>query len=115
MPDPTPSTPSPTIITVPSTRASGESGLVKADGHPIEIRAVHPLVIVLIRAAKVYLQTLTGLVAAGAVTDVIPYTDFFDLVWTSAGLSVAAAGISVLTNLTELLARLDQKYPSLTS
>lgn len=117
--DPTPNPP-PTIVTVMATHGPVESGTVVPGtvvpgNAPIEIRVIHPAVVIGIRVLKVYFQTLTGLIAAGAVTDVIPYTTFFDLVWISAGLSIASAGICLFTNITELLTRLDQKYPSLTS
>lgn len=107
----------PTIVTVSALSSqSKESGMVTGEGHPIEIRVLSPWKILAVRAARVYFQTLSGLVVAGLVAPTaIPAKDFIHLVLTCASLSVASAGVSLLQNLAELFGKIDQKYPSLTA
>ena len=71
--------------------------------------------IMLVRAARVYLQTLTGLIGAavtGADQGMLPDA-FGALVWSTAGMALAPAAMSLLMNATELLAKLDVTRPSL--
>ena len=81
----------------------------------VEVRVIQPLMVILIRTARVYVQTLLGLVTAGmAAPKAIPAADFYHLVTLCAGLSVAPAGLCLFQNALELLGKLDQKYPTLT-
>ena len=80
----------------------------------ILVRVMSPLQIILIRAARVYLQTLLGLLTAGATgmaSNVLPVGDFAHLLQICASLSVASAVICAIQNFVELLARLDEKAP----
>jgi hypothetical protein len=78
-----------------------------------------PLRIIATRAARVYLQTLLGLLSAfglGAAADVgvhmAPGT-FWDTLVACAGLSLAPAIMSILQNTLELLARVDTNLPQM--
>jgi hypothetical protein len=107
----------PTVITVPATSsASGTGGEVKtSSAYPIVVNVIAPILFIGVRALRVYLQTILGLLTAGTVLpDLLPAADFMSLLSTSASLSVAAAGICVLQNMVELLTKLDQKTPRLT-
>lgn len=72
-----------------------------------------------IRVLRTYLQSLLGFItvvgtgAAGAVGIEIPMKDFGQLFWTSAGLSVAPAAISLLQNAIEILSRMDTTNPQM--
>jgi hypothetical protein len=116
-PSPNPPVVKPTIVTVPSTSSgSGASGLVTAEGHPIIIQIVKPITIIGVRALRVYIQTILGLLSAGiAVPSLLPASDFFHLLGTCASLSAAAAVISVLTNMVAMLAKFDQTNPTLSA
>ncbi len=110
----------PTIVTVTGTgdgKALPDRVLAQTpDGLPnVEVRVIQPLMVILIRSARVYLQTLLGLVTAGmAAPKAIPAADFYHLVILCAGLSLAPAGVTLLQNAVELLGQLNQKYPTLT-
>lgn len=77
------------------------------------VTALSPLRVIATRVARVYLQSVTGIVSAGmsgADGGMLP-DDFAGLVITAARMSVAIAGITALQNTAEILARLDQKAP----
>jgi len=78
------------------------------------VTVISPLAAVGIRFINTYLTVLSGLVAAGMVSDVIPHTDFLALVIRCAGLSVAGAGVGLLKDLVTVFSRLEQKFPLLT-
>lgn len=82
------------------------------------ISAVTPLVAVLVRAAKTYVNTIGGLLMAayattGTEAQFVPPGDFFHTLQHVAGIAVAPAVISLITNAGLLLSKLDQKFPSL--
>ncbi len=105
-------------VTVPATAMSGTGPgtIVTASGQPnIVIKVVQPLGLVLVRAARVFLQTLLGLLTAGLVTPkALPASDFMHLLILCASLSLAPAVVCIVQNAIELLGRLDQAYPTLT-
>lgn len=78
------------------------------------VRVIGPLLAIAIRFAHTYLATLTGLVVAGAATDIIPAADFVSLVLKCSALSLAGAGIGLLKDLVTIFGRLEGKYPLLT-
>lgn len=86
-------------------------------GHPdIVVTVITPLVAILIRAAKAYIQTLVGLLAAGGLgmaSSTLPAGDFAHTLKVCAGLSVASGVMSLLTNVSVLLTALGDKYPIL--
>lgn len=90
--------------------------IVTPEGHPnIIIKVVQPLAIIVIRALRVFLQTLLGLLTAGMVAPkALPASDFWHLLILCASLSAAPAGVCVIQNAIELLGKLDQAYPTLT-
>lgn len=80
------------------------------------IQYVSPLVQIVVRAAKTYLNVLTGLLAAGAagtMPQVLPSGDFFHLLAKCSGLAIAPAVMSVIINAGVLMSKLDQKFPTL--
>jgi hypothetical protein len=77
------------------------------------VRTITPLVAILVRSARVFFQTLVGLLLAGVTgTTLLPAHDFWQLLRTCAGLSVASAVVCALQNTIELLKRIDQKFPT---
>ena len=96
-------------------RAPAGMTVTTAVGHPeVIIKVVQPLMIILVRASRVFLQTLLGLLSAGMVAPkLLPVADFNHLLISCASLSVASAVVCVIQNAIELLGRLDQKFPTL--
>jgi hypothetical protein len=78
-----------------------------------------PVKIVLVRAFRVYLQTLVGLIGAlgtgVAATVGVTMTagGFFHLLLACSGIAVAPAVMSILMNSTELLTKWDASHPEL--
>lgn len=106
-----------TIVTIPSTSsASGAGGVVSAQSnYPIVLKVIHPLMVIGIRASKVYLVVLLSVLGGDAIApSLLPASDFAGLFATGAKLAIGALVINVITNLIELLTRLDQKYPTIT-
>jgi hypothetical protein len=75
---------------------------------------------VLVRTARVYLQSLAGFIIAGgtglveAATDVkMPIGNFLQLLIASASLAVAPAALTLLQNAVELLAKFDETRPTM--
>lgn len=80
------------------------------------IRTVTPVVAILIRSLRVFLQVMLGLLSAkmvGLSGDTLPAGDFLHLLGDCAGLSLGAAIVCALQNVAELLSKLDQKIPTL--
>jgi hypothetical protein len=118
MADPTKVLTEPTPVTVTvaaSTLGTGPGTIItKAGEANIVVKVVQPLVIVLVRAMRVFLQTLLGLLTAGLVTPkALPAADFIHLLGLCAGLSLAPAVVCVIQNAIELLGKLDQSFPTL--
>lgn len=112
--------PAPKTAVVISNDASqqGQTIITPMGKANIIITVVTPIAAVLIRAAKAYLQTLVGLMTAAGfgVTILTPHPgDFFATLRLCAGLSIAAGGMSLLTNVLLLLTTLGDKIPSLKS
>ncbi len=110
----------PIVVTVLGTGTDGTGSASKPaiiqtpDGQPnIEIKVVKPLVLIGVRALRVFFQSILALLTAGPATGLITAADFGHLVMKCASLSVAAAGVCVLQNAIELLARFDQSNPTL--
>ena len=74
---------------------------------------LQPVQIILIRAARTYLQSLLGMLTAMVGTQLIPYSSFADLFLKAAGLAVAPMAFSLLQNILELLAQLDKTNPAM--
>ena len=104
----------PVRVTVSSLSGTGGSGLVVPAGRPIMLQVVKPLTMIAVRAVRVFLQTLLGLLSAGTVApQLLPASDFGSLLTTCASLSVASAVICVIQNSIELLTKFDQSNPTL--
>ncbi len=103
------------VVTVSGYAGTG-SGVAVLNGQTVFIKALQPLVIVIVRASRVFLQTLLGLLTAGTVVpQLLPASDWLHLLYKCASLSVAATGICVIQNLIELLGKFDQSHPTLTA
>jgi hypothetical protein len=99
----------------PAPITTGTEAVTPATHQPnLRIQVVPPLLAIAVRFGNAYLTILVGLVAAGMTSDVIPYTDFLDLVLRCAGLSVAGAGLGALKDLVTIFGRLETKFPLLT-
>jgi hypothetical protein len=78
-----------------------------------------PIKIVVVRAFRVYVQTLAGLLTAAgtgataAVGITMPAGDFYRLFVACASIALAPAIMSVLLNTSELLAKWDATHPML--
>lgn len=87
------------------------------EGHAdIVITVITPLVAILVRAARAYLQTLVGLLTAGGLgmaSTVLPPGDFVHTLKVCAGLAIAPGIMSGLTNILTLLTALGDKFPIL--
>lgn len=85
---------------------------VTADHHPdLVVTVISPLLALVIRFTNAYLTTLVGLVTAGLATTVIQYTDFLDLLWKCAAMSLAGPTVALLKDLITILGKLENKYP----
>lgn len=115
MPTTDQSTPASAVV-VSSTAYKGQV-LDTAFGHPdIVVTVITPLVAILIRATKAYVQTLLGLLAAGGLgmaSSTLPPGDFVHTLKVCAGLSVASGVMSLLTNISVLLTALGDRFPIL--
>jgi hypothetical protein len=110
----------PVVISVPSSSLMGTgtgSGLVvtPAGRANLLIKVISPIAIILVRAAKAFLDTMLGVMTAGPVTGLIPASDFGHLLIVSASFSVSAAGFSIIRSLIELFSKFDQSHPTLAS
>lgn len=82
---------------------SGEPNLI--------VTVVSPIVAILVRFVNAYLTMLVALVGAGMTTDVIPATDFINLVSACAKLSLAGAGLGALKDVVTIVGKLEHKFP----
>ncbi len=88
--------------------------IVTPYGHPNIVQTIiTPTAAILIRFIKTYLVSVSGLIVAGAASQAIPATDFLDLVYKCAGLSLAGACIDLIKNLITLLGDWEKKFPLL--
>lgn len=107
----------PTAVVVSGSAYTMGQTLQTPQGQPdIVVTVITPVVAILIRASKAYLQTLLGLLAAGGLgmaSDTLPAGDFMHTLKVCAGLSVASGVMSLLTNISVLLTALGDKFPIL--
>ena len=108
---------SPSAVVVSATAYSMGQTLQTPPGQPdIVVKVITPIVAIIIRAAKAYLQTLLGLLSAsafGMASTVLPAGDFLHTLKICAGLSVASGVMSLLTNVSVLLTALGDRFPIL--
>lgn len=107
----------PTAVVVSGNAFKLGQTLQTPHGQPdIVVTVITPLMAILIRAAKAYVQTLVGLLAAGGLgiaSSMLPAGDFMHTLKVCAGLSVASGVMSLLTNVSLLLTALGDKFPVL--
>lgn len=94
--------------------------VVTPSGEPnIIFTYINPIVGMLVRTARTFLQSWLGIVTAGMaaktmdVGQVFPAMDFYTLALVALSGSVAAAVITFVQNLIELLGNLNEKFPKL--
>ena len=86
-----------------------------ADSPNMIVQALSPFRVILIRTARVYLQSVLGFVTAGmtgVASGVLP-VEFAALFVLACKMAAATAAVTALQNFLELLGKLDQKYPEL--
>lgn len=104
------------IKTVVTERGPNKNSMTAAD---VDIVTMPWWQIILVRAARVYLMSVIGLLgsvgtgAAAASGVQMPVGDFTTLLVACLGASIGPAVVSILTNGAELLAKLDQTKPEL--
>lgn len=107
----------PTAVAVSGSAYTMGQSLQTPPGHPdVVVTVITPVVAILVRAAKAYLQTLLGLLSAGTLgmaSNVLPAGDFVHTLKVCAGLSVASGVMSLLTNVSVLLTALGDRFPIL--
>lgn len=104
------------VVISGSAYKSGQTLDTPLDQPDIVVTVITPLVAILIRASKAYLQTLLGLLSAsafGMASSVLPAGDFLHTLKVCAGLSVASGVMSLLTNVSILLTALGDRFPIL--
>lgn len=79
----------------------------------IQVRYIPKFKALLARFLHTYSTILLTLVGAGMTTNVIPYTDFLNLVWKCMGLALAGAGFDVLKGLTTITSQWAKDNPLL--
>ena len=99
----------------PAPMTTGTVATTPAPSQPnLLVTVISPFMAIAIRFFNSYLTILTGLVAAGMTSTIIPYTDFLDLLGKCAGLSIAGACVGLLKDLVTVFGRLEGKFPLLT-
>jgi hypothetical protein len=95
----------------------GQLGTTIAPTTPnVLIVVLNPIVSLLTRTLRAYLQSLLGVIVAGSMgiaPEHLPAHDFLHLLRFAAGLALAPAILCFLQNSVELLTRLDQSNPAL--
>jgi hypothetical protein len=111
----TPTDGTPIVITVPATNNVNPGLLITPAGMPnVRVKVIEPIVIIAVRAGRVYLQTLLGLLTAGlAKPTLLGAADFIHLFGMCASLSLAPAVVCVVQNVIELMAKFDQSHPTI--
>ncbi len=118
--DPTPAAPPPPLLvtvvgTVGSTPIPTGTIATTPDHQPnLIVRAVSPLLAVLIRFLNAYLTSLVGLVTIGLTTNALPAADFAHLVLRCASLALAGSAVGFGKDIITVLGNLEKKYPLLT-
>lgn len=80
----------------------------------VKMRVVQPVVAIAIRFTNTFLTTLLGIVLGGMSSNIIPFSDFQDLLLKSCGLALTGATVGMLKDLVTIFGRLEQKNPILT-
>lgn len=94
---------------------SGAVGETEGAHQPnVVVQVIQPLTAIGVRFANTFLTAMLGIVTGGAATNIIPFTDFWDLVLKSCGLALSAASYGLLKDLVTIFGRLEQKNPLLT-
>jgi hypothetical protein len=88
---------------IANTQMAQTAGLNTPDVH---LKAVSPVKIVLIRSARVFVQTLAGSIGVASTTNLLSIKGAFIT-------AAVTAGVTALQNTGELLAKLDQTMPEM--
>ena len=96
--------------TVPASVTANTPSSTPSD---VQVVAMNAFLLIAIRALRVYLQSIAGLVSAGGVgldSGILPDA-FGALVVSAATIALGPAFFSALTNTIELLTKVDQNWP----
>jgi hypothetical protein len=95
--------------TIPS---SGTIAVTPGAQQPnLVVRAITPLVAILIRFVNVYLGMVVGLLGTAATSNAITAPDFGHLLLKCAGLAVGGSVVLLLKDVVTVLGNLERKYP----
>ena len=77
-------------------------------------KVVTPIVALVIRFINVFLPVFSGILSAAMVTNMIPATDFLNLVAKSASMAFAGTCMAFMKDVITIFGKLEQKFPLLT-
>lgn len=102
-----------TVIGTPRNENAPKTQLIETPHgqRDVLVRFVTPFVSIALGFVYAFGTTLIGLISAGMTTQLIPATDFADLVVKCATLSVAGAAFGALKDFVVIVGRLRDKYP----
>lgn len=86
-----------------------------SDRRTVATAALTPLMVICIRTARAYVQSVVGLMMAGSTgldAGLLPH-EFATRFKVAAALGLSVAAMTFLQNLGELLAKLDRKFPEI--
>ncbi len=96
-------------MTIPS----GLVGITPNTHKNVLIQVINPLTTMLVRALKVFIQSIVFLMPAVSVTNLLPASDFGHRLFVASSLSIGIAGMSILNSFLEILTDWDKKHPTL--
>lgn len=80
----------------------------------VDFAYINPFKLIAVRVARTYLQSLLAMITInGTGLTGVPFADFTELLWKSASMAAAPAVVSLIQNVLEILASLDQTKPEL--
>jgi hypothetical protein len=83
----------------------------------VVVKVVPVALALFVRFGNAYFTTLVGIVTAGLTTygsEIMPSSDFADLVWKSSLLAVSGPSVAFLKDLVTIFGKLEQKFPLMT-
>lgn len=84
-------------------------------GQPnVVYQVVGPVFAIFVRFVNTYLTLLVGVVTAGMTSDLLPVSDFHNLIIFAAKLSLSGAVVGLLKDCLTVFGRLENKFPLLT-
>lgn len=88
--------------------------VVTPAGQPdIKVVVVPTALALLVRFFDTFLTVVVGVLGVGGVTDVIPFTDFRDLLYKGAVTGFVAGSVGLIKDLAAVVGKLKQRFPLL--